>query len=47
MLKNGKDACISYGGADFKFKNNNNFPIKILANNTSDSIAISLVEIPL
>ena len=31
MLKNGKDAAVAYGSIDFKFKNNNDFDIKIYA----------------
>ena len=41
----GMDACVSYGSCDFKFRNDNNFDIKMYASNTPDSIDISLVKI--
>lgn len=41
----GMDACVSYGSCDFKFKNNNNFDIKMYFSNTPDSINVSLVKI--
>ncbi len=44
-VEEGKDACISYGGADFKFKNNNNFDIKIYAKNNYYTIDVSIVKL--
>lgn len=40
-----KDACVSYGSCDFKFRNDNNFDIKMYFSNTPDSIDISIVKI--
>lgn len=44
-VEEGKDACISYGGADFKFKNNNSFDIKIYAKNNYYTIDVSIVKL--
>lgn len=44
-VEEGKDACISYGGADFKFKNNSNFDIKIYAENNYYTIDVSIVKL--
>ena len=41
----GKDAAVSYGNVDFKFKNDNNYSIKIYASNTPDSVDIRIVKI--
>ena len=41
----GKDAAVSYGSVDFKFKNDNNYSIKIYASNTPDSVDIRIVKI--
>lgn len=38
----GRDATVSYGGKDFKFKNNRNYPIKIVANAKNGVVNISL-----
>ncbi|MCL2371947.1 MAG: VanW family protein [Defluviitaleaceae bacterium] len=38
----GKDAATSYGGIDFKFKNNKLFPIKIIATADNGKITVSL-----
>jgi len=45
-VEEGKDACISYGGADFKFRNDNDFDIKIYAVNNYNTIDISITKIP-
>lgn len=45
MLKSGKDAAIAYGSIDFKFKNNNNFDIKIYAESSDEEITIKIVKI--
>ena len=45
-VEEGKDACISYGGADLKFKNNSDFDIKIYATNKYNSIDVSISKIP-
>lgn len=41
----GKDAAISYGSHDFKFKNNSNSQIKVVAENTPDNITIKLIKL--
>lgn len=41
----GMDACVAYGSCDFKFKNENNFDIKLYFSNTPDSIDVSIVKI--
>lgn len=41
----GRDATVSYGGKDFKFKNNRNYPIKIVANAKNGVVNISLTGI--
>lgn len=40
----GKDACISYGGADFKFRNDSDFTIKIYAVTTPDNVTVKLAK---
>lgn len=44
-VEEGKDACISYGGADFKFRNDNSFDIKIYAVNNYNTIDVSIAKI--
>lgn len=44
-IEEGKDAAISYGSHDFKFKNNSNSQIKIVAENTPDNITIKLKKL--
>lgn len=44
-IEDGKDAAVSYGGYDFKFKNNTGKTIKIYAGNTEDNITIRLVTV--
>ena len=41
----GKDAAIAYGSVDFKFKNNNNFDIKIKADTDGEYVTITLLKI--
>lgn len=41
----GKDAAISYGAHDFKFKNNSDSQIKVVAENTPDNITIKLIKL--
>lgn len=43
-VKQGKDAAVAYGSVDFKFKNNNSYPIKILADATKDEVTIRLMK---
>lgn len=43
-VKLGNDASVSYGGADFQFKNNLSTPIKIYANCTKDAVNIRFVK---
>lgn len=40
-----KDAAVSYGAYDFKFKNNTNNVIKIVMENTEDQIIAKLIKI--
>jgi len=44
-VEEGKDAAVSYGSVDFKFKNNNSFKIKIDATCTENDITISIYQI--
>lgn len=44
-IEEGKDAAISYGSHDFKFKNNSDSQIKIIAENTPDNITIKLIKL--
>lgn len=44
-IEEGKDAAISYGSHDFKFKNNTGSKVKIIAENTADNITIKLMKI--
>lgn len=39
------DACVSYGSCDFKFKNDNDFDIKLYFSNTPDEISVSIVKV--
>lgn len=41
----GQDAAVSYGSIDFKFRNDNNYDIKIYCSNTADSVDIRIVKI--
>lgn len=44
-IQTGKDAAVSYGSYDLKFRNDTGFDIKIKAENTPDNITISLIKI--
>lgn len=44
-IEEGKDAAISYGSHDLKFKNNTSSTIKIIAENTADNITIKLIKV--
>lgn len=44
-IEEGKDAAISYGSHDFKFKNNSDSEVKIVAENTPDNITIKLIKL--
>ena len=44
-VEKGKDAAVSYGAYDFKFKNNTDGVIKIIMENTPDNITAKLIEI--
>ncbi|NLC87372.1 MAG: VanW family protein [Clostridiaceae bacterium] len=43
-VPDGKDAAVSYGSLDLKFKNNSNKSIRIEASSNNSSITIRLVE---
>lgn len=44
-VESGKDAAVSYGSVDFKFRNDNNYSIKIYASNTPDTVDIRIVKL--
>ena len=44
-IQEGRDAAVSYGAYDFKFKNNSNNVIKIVMENTADNITAKLIKI--
>ena len=44
-VEDGMDAAVAYGSVDFKFKNTNNYSIKILASATEDEVTIKIVKI--
>lgn len=41
----GNDAAVAYGSVDFKFRNDNDFDIKIYSSSTTDSIDIKVVKL--
>lgn len=41
----GEDAAVAYGSIDFKFRNDNDYDIKIYASNTTNSIDIRIVKL--
>lgn len=41
----GQDACVAYGSCDFKFRNDNEFDIKMYFSNTPDNIDVSINKI--
>ena len=41
----GLDAAVAYGSVDFKFKNNNSYSIKIVAEATDDEVIIKIIKI--
>lgn len=41
----GKDACVSYGSLDFKFKNNSNYKILIQITSDDENIVAKLIQI--
>lgn len=44
-VEEGKDATVCYGSVDFKFKNDNDFDIKIVATGEEDTLTVSLFKI--
>lgn len=44
-IKGDKDAAVSYGAYDFKFKNNSNNTIKIIMENTTDNVIAKIIKI--
>lgn len=44
-IEKGKDAAVSYGIYDFKFKNNSEYTIKIVMEKTTDNITAKLYKI--
>jgi len=43
--KKGKDAAVSYGSVDFKFRNDNDYDIKIYVIPTSSDLTVKLVKL--
>jgi vancomycin resistance protein YoaR len=41
-VEKGKEAATSYGGIDFKFKNNKPFPIQILSDVTDGTVSVTI-----
>ena len=44
-VESGKDAAIAYGSIDFKFKNENDYDIKIYSETTEDTVNIRIVKV--
>lgn len=44
-VADGKDAAVAYGSYDFKFKNNNDFDLKIKADNTEKNVNIKILKL--
>lgn len=44
-IEEGKDAAVSYGAYDFKFKNNTQNTIRIVMENTPDNITAKIIKI--
>lgn len=44
-VESGKDAAVAYGSVDFKFRNDNNYDIKIYASSDTENINIKIVKI--
>lgn len=38
-----RDATVAWGGVDFKFKNNRNYPIRILANGEGGTVKVDII----
>ena len=45
MLRSGKDASVACGSVDFKFKNNNDFDIRIDASSDENKVYVSIIKI--
>ena len=44
-VPDGLDAAVAYGSVDFRFKNNNSYSIKVLAEATDDEVIIRIYKI--
>ena len=44
-VESGKDAAIAYGSIDFKFKNENDYDIKIYSETTENTVNIRIVKV--
>jgi len=44
-VKKGHDAAVAYGSVDFKFKNTNNFSIKILVETSKKNVIVKLLKL--
>lgn len=45
MFQNGKDAAVAYGSVDFKFKNENDFSVKIYASTDGNKVTTKITKI--
>ena len=43
-VPDGKDATVSYGSVDFRFKNNKNFPVMIRVYSGKNTLSVTLLE---
>ena len=44
-VEDGKDATVSYGSLDLKFKNNNDFDIKLTCETKDDKVTVKIFRI--
>lgn len=44
-VPSGKDAAISYGNIDFKFRNDYDYDIKIYSSNTANTVDIKIMKL--
>ena len=44
-VKPGRDATVSYGGKDFKFKNSRNYPVKIVASAKNGVLTVQILGV--
>ena len=44
-IKKGKDAAVSYGTYDFKFKNNTDKTLKIVMSSDADNVTAKIIQV--